>query len=171
MIVGYEIAIPRTWARIPLRSGTDAVVEEIIRSCLPEHPAHAERVRRTMTRQTLVARDAGGLDLYLPVRGRPLAASFLVAEPSAEPSAEAAAKAPAPGEGTAAVMDGAPAVRREWAARSAAADTRHVAYATTVPGGPRPLRVTFSTAGEPAFTRAVVALFDAMVTTFRWRAP
>lgn len=104
--------------------------------------------------------------------GTPLAASFVVAE--AEGAEEAGES-----EGTVRDVAGTKAVRREYVRAPSQepydAPSRHVDYVLPVPGErahPHWLTVSFSTAGdgnpESAFTRAVVDLFDAMMTTFRW---
>jgi hypothetical protein len=200
---GYRIILPPGWARIPLREGTDATLEELVYSRLRTVPQQIPRdrgmryrmlVRRTVEEQVAAARGANGLDLYLPVRPRHrtlVAASFLVSEvvlPEGHGAGVAAVGAGLAGTGVevrAREVAGGPAVRREYvrradpgrkAAAPAAPATRHVEYALPVPHDPRRfLAVAFSTAGDGVvdseFTTAVVELFDALMTTFRWAAP
>ncbi len=149
-------------------------------------------VRRAVEEQVVAARRAGGLDLYLPVRPRyraVVAASFMVSEvvvPEGELAgperilARLAAPGGAPGEVTTAELAGTLTVRREYVRpadpdREVPVGTRHVEYALPVPYDPRRfLAVSFSTAGDgdedSEFTGAVVELFDALMTTFRWSA-
>lgn len=114
---GYSVALPKGWARVPLREGTREALDREIFLRIAEIPAEVPRdqgmayrvhVRRSVERMVDEARRAGGLDLYVPVRSpRPLPASFVVAEIphglDAEPQEAlaryAAGYRPGPGEG------------------------------------------------------------------------
>ncbi|WP_146214475.1 hypothetical protein [Streptomyces sp. ICBB 8177] len=193
MAGGYRIVLPPGWVRVPLRGGTGNAVEELVLSRLRHIPPHIPRdratayrlaVRQALNAQVAAAREANGLDLYLPVQPRyraALAASFLVSEvvlpgtmsPHAVLDALCAGR-----RRDLTDVAGFPAVRREYVRapapeRDVPLASRHVDYALPVPRDPhRYLAVTFSTAGngdpDSEFTRAVVELFDALMTTFRW---
>ncbi|MFF7900281.1 hypothetical protein ACIP4X_10440 [Streptomyces sp. NPDC088817] len=136
------------------------------------------------------ARKADGLDLYLPVElmhGISVPASILVSETrltgveGLDPQ-EAALLMAGSEDGREVVdLDGAPAVRAE---RTAQPDpesgiefpSRRVDYQVPVPGQPwRWLTVAFSTVGaedvDGELSLLLVDLFDAVMTTFRWRTP
>jgi hypothetical protein len=195
---GYRMIIPPGWVRVPLRHGTEQALEELVFSRLKDLPPEVSKddgmkyrlaVRRTVIRQIDAAREAGGLDLYLPLTARygvPLAASFLVSEHFA------GASQPLPPElvlaQLASPVDGARtttqeladtlAVRREQVRpadpeHDVQVATRRVEYALPVPHDPcRVLSVIFSTPGDgdvdSEFTVALTELFDASMMTFRW---
>ncbi len=195
---GYSLVLPPGWARIPLRHGTDEVIREILdRSFhgLPRDrfgPLRAELEKR-LGFQVRAAREAGGLDLYLPVERAhdvTVAASFLVSEVSfdragvAAPADVAAALVAADPSAAVVPLDGVAAVRTDRrAAGSPAAGpageelpaSRRVEYTVAVPGDPqRWLTVAFSTVAPDSgpdgdLAQLPVALFDALMTTFRWR--
>jgi hypothetical protein len=195
---GYRLIIPPGWVRVPLRDGTERALEELVFSRLKRLPPGVSKddgmkyrleVRRSVTRRIAEAREAGGLDLYLPLTTRygvPLAASFLVAACTAGESACRTtelllARMASPGEGVRTAireLAGTPAVRREHV-RPAEPEgevhvaTRRVEYALPIPHDPcRILSVVFSTPGDgdvdSAFTEALTELFDACMMTFRW---
>ncbi|MBY8884886.1 hypothetical protein K7472_08495 [Streptomyces sp. PTM05] len=185
--------LPPGWVRVPLREGTRDAVEELVLARLRHIPPHIPRdhatayrlaVRQALNAQVAAARAANGLDLYLPVQPRyraALAASFLVSEVVLPGTMSPRAVLDALCAGRRRDLTdiaGFPAVRREYV-RPAAPErdvplaSRHVDYALPVPRDPhRYLAVTFATAGngdpDSEFTRAVVELFDALMTTFRW---
>jgi hypothetical protein len=137
------------------------------------------------------AREANGLDLYLPVQLRYrslMVASFLVSEAVIPDGAETEMALSKLTAGDPSVVTtgtvglaGTLAVRREYvrpadAEREITVPTRHVEYALPVPYGPRRcITVSFSTAGngdpDSEFTKALAELFDALMTTFRWTGP
>lgn len=160
--------------------------------------AYRLQVRRTVEERVRQAQEADGIDLYIPVhlgdlRYRiPLAASFLVSEFIAEesdPGPEVLLARLAGGS-----KNGADAEVRELAdtlvvrrayirppdsssGPDSVADfsvaTRCVDYALAVPYDDRRyFTVCFSTAGDgdpqSDFSDALVELFDALMTTFRW---
>lgn len=195
---GYRLIIPPGWARLPLRHGTDQVLEDLVFSRLKNLPPEVSRdngmkyrltVRRSVARQITEARKAGGLDLYLPLTTRygvVLAASFVVSEhTAAEPSGfspELLLTSLVPSQGDARTstqeLAGTLAVRREHVRppqpeHDVQVATRRVEYALPVPYDPRRMvSIVFSTPGdgdtESDFTKAVAELFDASVMTFRW---
>jgi hypothetical protein len=158
-------------------------------------PVRAELEKRVLG-ALAEARRAGALDLYLPllgVRGRALPASVVVAEtelpdplPGAggglEADAEAVAAllagvlAGAPG-GTVIALPVGPCGRVEEQVppgdRAEGLGVRRVTYHLPVPhDGRRWIVVTCSVAdGLEPMTSTVVGLFDALLTTWRWRPP
>ncbi|MGW7424778.1 hypothetical protein ACWGJB_32910 [Streptomyces sp. NPDC054813] len=189
----YTLVLPPGWARIPLRHGTDAAVRRILDRSFAGLPrdevfAYRRELEDGLRQRIAEARKANGLDLYLPVElvhGMALPASFLVSEtrtpaaPDVDPR-EVALFLASEEDGREVVgLDGAPSVRTE---RSAPADpargldfrSRRVDYQVPVPGDPgRWLTLAFATvAAEDAdgeLPVLLVDLFDAVMTTFRWR--
>jgi hypothetical protein len=195
---GYAVVLPPGWRRIPLRSGTRKAIREIAEQALSRLPGHMSpdqaaphriRMEQRLAETARKARQAGGIDLYLPVEpvhGTPVPASFVVA----------AGTPPAPGpvdcgqvigrlladrdDAEPVVVDGAAGVRLE---STAAPDPAHgigveslrVDYIVPLPGsGSRWLIITFSTPGngDPngEFAKLLAQLFDAIMLTFRWTA-
>jgi hypothetical protein len=193
--VGYEIVLPAGWARIPLRGDADRAVDAILdRSFaqLPRDrygPLRAE-LRKRILSQVAVARDNEGVDLYFPVEqmhGVTVAASFVVAllrfDSVEVPATEDvltgyAAEAP---DARLVEIDAAPAVRTERLVPGVPEATddrqygsRRVDYVIAIPhGADQWLTVSFSTVGdgdpERAPARLFVELFDAIMSTFRWK--
>lgn len=193
---GYTLVLPPGWVRIPVREGTANALEEKVFRGIERIPdgvprdkgmAFRAEVRRRVEGMVGEARKAGGLDVYVPVRGRPgelMAASFVVAEVPGEARAEAVlAQVAGEGRGGAAgeVREVAGTLGARWEyveppALDEGVETysRHVDYALPVPGegSGRWLTVTFSAVGDgdpgSEFTRVLAELFDALMTTFRW---
>jgi hypothetical protein len=190
--LGYRLVVPREWRRIPVRSGTDQAVKALLDEAFARHGRdQVARYRREVEQRLRAmigqARQNAGVDLYLPFgrAERNLPASFLVScaefgKPEApEPGRVlAAVLAGSPG-GEATELDGTPAVRTE---RTCAADpargvdrpSRRVEYILPVPDTPDTWLVSsFSTvgAGDPddPTSRLLCALFDAIMSTFRWQ--
>lgn len=199
-VTAYSVVLPPGWVRIPLREGTRAALDEKVFRGIEQVPADVPRdratayrlhVRRTVERMAEQARQAGGLDLYVPARprGRAVPASFLVSEIVREDTARTedvlvrlVADRRAGEAGELRLVGEAAAVRWEYVAPPAdedgGADTysRHVDYVLPVPGDrTRWLVVSHATAGDgdphSRLTRALTDLFDALMTTFRWSAP
>jgi hypothetical protein len=193
----YSLLLPPGWVRVPLRGGSREVLEAKVFRGIEKIPVGVPRdkgmayrlyVRRRVERLVEQAREAGGLDLYVPVGARPgggvLAASFVVTEVEGEggarPEAVLGRLAGEAGKaGEVRNVGGTLGVRREYVQappegeREADTPTWHVDYVVPVPGDEnRWLAVSFSTPGDgdpaSAYTRAVADLFDAMMTTFRW---
>jgi len=136
------------------------------------------------------ARDNHGLDLYVPTERRhgvTAAASFVVAEvsvgsvPDADPALLVAQLIAGDAHTSAVTVDGTIGARAQ---RVAAADaacgvehaSRRVDYVLPVPADPdRWVVVSLSTLGsgdpDDELAQLLVELFDAMMTTFRWRRP
>ena len=193
---GYTLVLPPGWARIPLREGTDGVVADILDRSFAGLPADRfgpvrSELEKRLRRQTRAARDAGGLDLYLPierVHGVTIAASFVVAEVSFDDDhgvqARVAAALVAQEEGARLVeVDGVTGVRTERVAGPAGREeqgeddvpeSRRVEYTVPVPGDPRRwLAIGFSTLAPRESPHGdlgglLVDLFDALMSTFRW---
>ncbi|MFE6522421.1 hypothetical protein [Streptomyces sp. NPDC057794] len=148
-------------------------------------------IERRLRKGINEARKGDGLDLYLPVyeRGRvPLGASFVVAETASPRGATADAnsllalmtdESDASHCETVTVAE-TTAVRRDAlvggkSKQDVEAASRRVDYVIPVPkDSTRCLVVSFSTVGagdpEDEIAEATTELFDAIMTTFRWRA-
>lgn len=191
---GYSLVLPPGWARIPLASGTESAISRILDRSFASVPrdkvATARRELQVHLRSmATAAQERNGIDLYLPterMHGFTVAASFIVAEVSfgAEDSpdpativtrlvADASTSDVVEVDGTA----GARAESVQPPERGATHEfgARQVDYVIPVPGDvDRWVVVTFSTIGQGRPTDALadllVELFDAIMTTFRWRA-
>ncbi|MET8677865.1 hypothetical protein ABZW18_09795 [Streptomyces sp. NPDC004647] len=194
--IGYTLIIPPGWARIPLREGTKEALERIFFTHMDKVPDGVARddamslrleLRRQLQKRARAARRNGGLDLYLPVipRGGTLvAASIIVSElpiggaDNARVLSRLAANTAGPGV-TAVKLDGVKAVRRESqvaadSSQEIDVDSRRVEYVLPVAGtSGNFLAISFSTPGDgnldSELTDVMVELFDAVVSTFKWR--
>lgn len=187
----YSIVLPPEWIRVSLTGTLEQAVKDItdrMFASVPRDQLVGERRLATGWVTDLVrrARSGNALDLYLPVqeiRGRVVSASFVVGGALLPESLDDMESVALIGElardGRLVAVDGAPGVRTERAvpgdeAQGVDIATRHVDYTFPIPGdGRKWLAVTFSTAGagDPGdqVADALVALFDAIMTTFRWR--
>lgn len=196
-MAGYTLVLPPGWVRIPVRRGTDAAVRAVVEEALKQVPKSVPRDRlapyraelegrlREMARQ---ARDRGGVDLYLPVATRslvPVSASFVVSEGKMNTPGGSAEQMVAylaaqdDGDRRVVTVDGGAAVRAERVAGPESAveltaGSRRVEYMVPVPHEQdRWVFVVFSTlgAGDPDddIACALAELFDAIMSTFRWR--
>jgi hypothetical protein len=180
------------------QKATDSSVRKIVNKACEELPSNFPRdkvtpyrleIERRLRKGVAQAQTGSGLDLYLPVyeRGRvPLGASFVVAE-MAGPLNSSDAKSI-----LALMADGSendhcesvevaesPALRRDVMVggdlqEDAELASRRVDYLIPVPQDPnRWVIVSFSTVGagdpEDEIAEATTELFDAIMTTFRWR--
>lgn len=196
---GYTLVLPPGWARIPLREGTQDAVKTIVDEAaervsadLPKDKVADARMElyRRLNASVKEAQRRDGVDLYLPVEpmhGYLIAASIVVAKVDTalregvgghdvltQLLADSAGSEPVE-------MDGATAVRKERTMpadpkKGVEAPSKHVDYLVQVPssgGDSGWLVVSFSTLGdgnpEGDFTEILVELFDAVMTTFRWR--
>jgi hypothetical protein len=188
---GYTIVIPPGWLRIPVRSGTDKAVRAAAREAASAWPGdappdrvgpHRVELERRLREVAREARRSGGIDLCLPivpVDGTPLAASFVVSEVFTHSSAYAVITQVTDDEAQPVTIDGTEGLRAERVrgplpARGIDTGSRQVDYLLPVPGDTgRWLVIAFSTlgAGDPDDQTAflLTGLFDAMMTTFRWR--
>lgn len=190
---GYTLVLPPGWRQVPVRAGTREAIREIVRDRFRVRPGHVSRdaltpyriaLEQQLTAAADQARQRGGTELYLPVepvRGTLIAASFVVSEGSLGARGEQDAAlilAAIGGDGPELLLDGARAARIERTAppdpaRGAEHGARHVDYAVPVPGGDgRWLVFAFSAlrADDPGdeLAEALVSLFDAIMSTFRW---
>jgi hypothetical protein len=196
---GYTLVMPPGWERVPLRSGTDDALRKIVDDAVARAPDDVPRDKLSLVRMELLkrlrksardARDHSGLDLYLPVEeihGVTVGASFVVSEFSfdsvaeVQPALVAARLLSTTDEAVPVTVDDALGVRVERvveadARRGADFPARRVDYVLSVPEDPvRWVTVGFSTVadGDPRGELAdvLVELFDAIMTTFRWRRP
>ncbi len=194
----YRIITPPPWERIGLREDPRSRIEEIIDEVAARHtPAHVppdqiapkkRELVETLMKQVREASDHGGIDLYLPlaeIHGHAVQASFLVSEVTANallasdevPDVMAslltdAGAAPVTIDDTIWVRQ----ERHQPPTDQFPVESRRVEYVTAVPGAERYWIMTaFSIAGPPVTIDEVpggvdllVALFDAMMTTWRW---
>lgn len=193
---GYAMVLPGGWRRIPVLHGTKRAVADILDEVFGRLPRNLPRdkimpyrleLERRLHGMVRQARSQGALDLYLPVEyvhGVAVPASFIVSRGMpgggelldasqivATMAAESADAAPV-------TVDRVAGVRFERTAepgrtRETPAASRRVDYVLPVPGIPGDwLVIAFSTLGdgrpEGQFTRLLVELFDAIVSTFRW---
>lgn len=193
-IHGYALVLPPGWRRIPVRSGSEQVIAGIVDAAFAEFSRDVVATRRRGLREGLRAqveraRRTGGLDLYIPVapmHGHVVPASFLVAETDRGGTETEAVLAILGAENPGArvlAVDGAPAVRFEREVTApldpdepeSLATSRRVEYSIAVPGDPgRWLTVGYSVlmtaAPNVEITALLVDLFDAVMSTFRWRS-
>jgi hypothetical protein len=193
---GYAMVLPGGWRRIPVLHGTKraitGVLDEVFGRLPPDLPRdklmpyrlELDRRLQGMVRQ---GRSKGALDLYLPVEyvhGMAVPASFIVSRgtlaeaaplDASQIVATMAAESP---DASRVTVDGVTGVRFERIAepdraQDMPAASRRVDYVLPVPGMPGDwLVIAFSTLGdgcpEGQFTRLLVELFDAIMSTFRW---
>lgn len=192
---GYTLVLPPGWSRVPLRRGTDKAITSILdRSFagLPRDRVATLRRELQLRLQDLAgrARENCGLDLYVPTERMgevTVTASFVVAEMSLTSADQVdpgmlVARLVADSDETGPVeLADTAGTRTEHVA---AADpehgleyaTRRVDYVLPVPADlDRWVIVSFSTLGsgdpDDEFAQLLVELFDAIMTTFRWRRP
>ncbi|MFH8894889.1 hypothetical protein ACH4HG_00565 [Streptomyces coeruleorubidus] len=181
------------------RKATDSAVRRIVDKACEELPSNFPRdkvtpyrleIERRLRKGVAQAQTGSGLDLYLPLyeRGRvPLGASFVVAEMTGPRNSPADAKSilalmvegPENDHCESVEVAESPAVRRDVMVggdlqEDAELASRRVDYVIPVPQDPkRWVIVSFSTVGagdpEDEIAEATTELFDAIMTTFRWR--
>ena len=191
----YALVLPPGWSRIPLRHGTERAITGILdRSFagLPRDKVAALRRELHLRLRDLSgrARESSGLDLYVPteqMHGVTATASFVVAEMSlfsAEPVDPALLVARLVADSQRRAPWSSPGRRgpgpNTWLRRMSnrASSMRRAGSTTCCRSRPTWYRwvvVSFSTlgAGDPTdeFAQLLVELFDAIMTTFRWRRP
>jgi hypothetical protein len=187
----YSVALPPEWIRVSLTGTVEQAVKDITDRMfrhLPRDEYVQERraVEQQVSDMVRRARAGNGLDLYLPVEemhGVTLAASFVVGGALMPDELDDIESVALLGElaqsGRLVEVDGVPGVRTERVEpaderQGVSVASRHVDYTFPIPGDARRwLAVTFSTpgAGDPGdpMAEALVELFDAIMTTFRWR--
>ncbi|MEU5957314.1 hypothetical protein [Streptomyces sp. NPDC047525] len=196
---GYTLIIPPGWTRIPLREGTEEAVKEIVDEAAERISGDLPRDKVTKARLELYrrlnssvkeAQRRGGVDLYLPVEpmhGLLIAASIIVAKvdtvlrDGADRQDVLTQLLTDSTDVESVEVAGSAAVRKERTVdadpeKGAEAPSKHVDYIVQVPSSGADsgwVVVSFSTIGDgdPAgdVTEVLVELFDAVMTTFRWR--
>jgi hypothetical protein len=191
----YSIVLPPQWHQIPLRSGTDEAIRNILndvitrlRRDLPRDKVAPYRteIERRLAQLADQARRHGGLSLYLPVEpmhGMPVAASFVISEGAVgsggnDPGLITSHLAATQDGASPCIVGGSAAVRIE---RIAGPDqpneiefrSRRIDYVIPVPGQQnRWLIAAFSTIGtgnpEGEHAKLLGQLFDAIMATFQW---
>lgn len=196
LAVGYSIVLPPAWRKIPARQGTGKAIKRILDDAFGRLPKNApadtvmpwrQELEQRLSAAVREARRSGALDLYLPVErahGVLIPASFIVSEGSlgsierVDPEHIVAFMAAGSDQYRAVTADGAIGVRREHTSRPAPPridhGSRRVDYTLSVPGQTdRWLVIAFSTlgGGDPSddYAKLLVELFDAIMSTFRWR--
>jgi hypothetical protein len=191
---GYSLTLPPGWERIPVREGSDQAIRDILDRAFADLPADKygpfrRELGAGLAQHVKEAQRAHGLDLYLPaegIRGLPVAASFAVAHlpPGGAGEEEPVAVLAEIADGFAGArtteVAATPALRVD---RLVPADpgrqhnvdlpTRRVHYIVPVPANSGWLLVSFSVAIDESAAEgladALVELFDAIVSTLRWR--
>lgn len=189
---GYRLLLPREWQKIPVQRGTDRAIAGMLDQAFARHGRDQVAQLRRELEQRLKkaiaqARDNGGVDVFIPVgrRERNLPATFMIsfaefgsftAPDPGQVLAEVLSTTP---NGASAELDGAPGLRAERiyaadAERGVDHPSRRVEYIVQVPGTADSwLVASFSTFGEEnpddAVADLLCALFDAIMTTFRWK--
>jgi hypothetical protein len=183
--IGFNLITPPGWDKIDLRdeSMSDSILRIVDNSIsqlpddLPKDDVSKLRMElfKRLKKAARKAAKANGLLLYLPVqrvRSTLAPASFVVSQASGEGvgiESNEVLGALAAGRGNSETVDVPPADDSESSLSS-----RRIEYVLPLPGSPLPrwLTVTFSTVGDgnpdSDFTSALVDLFDAVMTTFRW---
>ena len=194
--IGYTLVLPPAWRRIPVRHGTGKAIKKILDDAFGRLPKQArtemvmpwrQEIEQRLASAAKQARRSGGLDLYLPVttmHGSIIPASFIVSEGSltsaeqVDPAEIIAYMCAGSDAYRPVAIDDAIGIRFEHTARPDPPRVEHgsrrVDYTLSVPGEPdRWLVVAFSTlgGGDPAdqYAKLLVELFDAIMSTFRWR--
>lgn len=196
-VTGYDLALPPPWRRVPLDGTAESTLRAIVDDVAAKHtpreippdqvgPRKRELVRELMA-QVTQARETGGIDLYIPldeIHGYAVQASFAVNRviPDATMGAEEVPGVMASllkdGDTSPVSVAGTVWVRRERAVPRDAedsVDSVRVDYFTAIPGQARAwILVSFSSAGRPITGpdgegNMLVELFDAIMTTWRWR--
>jgi hypothetical protein len=195
--VGFNLVAPPGWDKIDLRdeSANDAILRIVDKSIeqlpedLPRDDVSKLRMElfKRLKKTARKAAKANGLLLYFPVervRSTLPPASFVVSQTAGtgvgDQSKEVlGALAAGHGNSEPIDIDGSQGTRIERVVpplddSEVHFASRRVEYVLPLPGSPLPrwLTVTFSTVGDgnpdSEFTAALVDLFDAVMTTFRW---
>lgn len=191
-VTGYTLVLPPGWARIPLKAGTTEAIDAVLATAFdlpvdaaqPEDLQAREASRAGLLELCTAAADNGGLDAYVPVHGPYAGMSFVVASvcsasvESPEPALVVQRLARASGA-RAVTVDGVRGSRTEALAPGASAGsagpTRRVDYLIPVPGDDgrwivASLAVTSMDDPVGPAVDLLVELFDAIMSTFRWKA-
>lgn len=196
-MTSYSLVIPPPWQRIRLGPGMDADVDRVLERAVQDAPkdmppdqvaAVRIRMREQLLKQLRAAREQGGEDFYFPPRpihGIHLNASFVVSV--VIPDARFGADDVAPVQAQLIANGGEPRTIKDtlWVRSTEVIETdgtemveaglraRKIDYTTAIPGDERRWVVVAATVigdGDPysEHTEMVGALFDAMMTTWRW---
>jgi hypothetical protein len=197
-IASFLMVVPPGWARLPaqeadraaLRTAVDAIVAEALPDTLPRDSAepHREELRRRLVASVVEAGDAGATGVMMPIRPvHGYTPPVSVIESEIEDGSDedpalviAGLLADAGAEDGLREVDGGLAARTETTVRGVSSgedmpvvDDRQVVYSIPVPHRPgRWVLMSFSAISQPGsdprVTDALVTLFDALMTTFRW---
>lgn len=183
---GYDLLMPPGWVRMPLnRAGARRQVRTMVAERAKGQPSDTvSPVRIALEREVLTvverAVSGGAVDLYLladNVRGLPVAASLAVShvERLGTPEVDLAAFADGQGAGAESEVVDLPCGRAVRTRRSGLAapppgPSILVEYVLPVPDDGGHLVLAFASPNV-ALAEAMVALFDALAATLRWRWP
>lgn len=194
----YRLVLPTPWEHVPVGTGRDERVAEIVAAAVARLPTSAppdqvaqSRIRLTelMRRQLRECEERGGVDYYLPtdlVHGIQINASFLVSEVLPDTSAPEGLTgqvlASLAGRGGTPVTAGDTVwIRTDEVVARDGDETisddlrvRKIDYMTALPSDERRWYIVSFTSvgdGDPAsdFSDLMVDLFDAIMSTWRWR--
>jgi hypothetical protein len=192
---GYRLILPEGWTQLDVRQDVDTTVADALRLVPLDELPRDERPKRRAAiegrlRQAIAgARRVDAFAMYLPLmgmHGTAIPASFVVAEATdfsgGGPEEEVLQQLlSAPGAGPV-VIDGSDGVRTDT--RTEGIDelsgqqipARQIVYTVPVPDSLQWLLVVFDVVSDEdldeeaaLFVEALVALFDAIMTTFRWQ--
>lgn len=189
---GYRLVVPREWHKIPVRRGTDKALKELLDQAFARHSRDAvaqyrRELEARLKKAVKQARTNAGVDMFIPFgrQDRNLPASFLISyvefgSPNAPSKDAVLAEVASTLVGAVSVtLDGTAGVRTERVhaaepERDVPYPSRRVEYLLPVPGSADSwLSAAFSTVGgegpDDGFARLLCSLFDAIMTTFRWR--
>lgn len=196
-LASFLIALPPGWARLPakvgdrplLRLAIDEIIAEALPSSLPRERAEPWRgeMRKRLTGVVLEADEAGATAIYLPVRnvdGVSIPASIIESEldddEQEDPETVITDTVRGFPGGSRHTVDGARAARTDRTLTQVQppgdwpeVTNRQIVYTIEVPHRPgRWIVMSFSAVSGDgqtgAFAEALVYLFDALMTTFRW---
>jgi hypothetical protein len=195
-VTGYSILLPGGWRRIPVSHGTANAIASFLDEALAHLPVdvpsatvqpYRAELERQLSQAAKQARRQGGLDLYLPVErvhGVPVPASIVVSRGTlgmngrTDVDSVVAELTTASQDSARVTVNSTAGVRFERAAgpdpaRLVSCASHRVDYVLPVPGTAGDwLIIAFSVADANSlgayFTRLMVELLDATISTFRW---
>lgn len=193
---GYRLILPDGWAQLDVRRDVDVTVAEALAQVpfdgIPrdERPKRRAAIEGRLRQAITNARKVDAYAMYIPLggmHGMAIPASFIIGEATdfsgAGPEGEVLQQLLATPGAQPVVIDGSDGVRTE--SRTEGADelsgqvvpARQVVYTVPVPDSLEWLVVVFDVLSDEElepdasmFVEALIALFDAVMTTFRWQA-
>lgn len=192
---GYRLVLPRGWTQLDVRQDPDVTVAEVLAEVplddlpIDERPKRRAAIEGRLRSAISRARKVDTYAMYLAVQGMhgmAIPASFVVAEATdfsgSGPAEDVLDELLAAPNAVPVLVDGSDAVRTLSIASALdeasgqEVPAQQVVYTIPVPGSPQWLLVVFEViAGDgmdddyAALVNALIGLFDAVMTTFRWR--